>query len=945
MDTVETDRMLREREAQYRSVFEATTDGLVIHNSQGTIVEINPAYCRMLGYDRDELIGKHVSILIPSEHHHLIAEGMESIGTQETPRARVVVLRKDGTRLHVEGHGVAFLLNGETHYLGVTRDITDQLQAEQQLREREQQYRSIFEATTDGLGIVDAEGNLVEVNPAYCRLLGYSYDELLGMPATKLMHPDQRHLIAEGTQTILGEGGSVNNRAILVRKDGTLLHVDGGGTAFAYRGEPHILGVVRDITDGVHAEEQLRERERQYQSIFESSADGLAIYDQRGFLVEANPAYCHMLGYTPDELVGMHATATVHPDFHHVIAEGLERVNRDVPFRAEVRLVRKDGTSFPADGGATTFTYHGTPHDLVILRDISERVEAEKLLEQRVAERTRELSTLLDVSYNVSSTLELRPLMDVILDQLEDVVEYAGASISLIEGDESRIVAFRGAGSASVALDVRFPLKQSALFQLWRGSAPLIIDDVRQDDTPEAAAFRRDDAAMMDESFSYVRSWMAVPMVVNERLLGVLTLNGAEPGLFTHHHAELVLAIAQQAAIAIENARLYEQTVERTRELSALLDVSRNVASTLELKPLLSLILDQLNLVADNDGIALLEVRGDEFVVLLRRAPGLEDQEFPARYSTQSHGPIWDRLRRGKVTIIGDVRAEDPLARAYENIVGGFLNTSLSFERSFMAVPLMLKDRIIGLLGLTSSRPHYYTTHHAELALAIAQQAAIAMENARLFERAQEVAALEERQRLARELHDSVSQALYGISLGAQTARGMIERDPAKAIDPLDYVVSLAQTGLAEMRALILELRPESLETEGLVAVLQKQAMAVGGRYQIRVTTDLGGEPEAPIGVKQAFYRIAQEALHNAIKHADAREVQLSLACAEGDIILEIQDDGAGFDADSSYPGHVGLESMRERARGIGGSLQITSSPGAGTLIRACIPRAPVKSH
>src|SRR5213078_3825441 len=140
---------------------------------------------------------------------------------------------------------------------------------------------------------------------------------------------------------------------------------------------------------------------------------------------------------------------------------------------------------------------------------------------------------------------------------------------------------------------------------------------------------------------------------------------------------------------------------------------------------------------------------------------------------------------------------------------------------------------------------------------------------------AQAKAALEERQRLARELHDSVSQALFGISLGARTARALLAQDPARAAEPIDYVQSLAEAGLAEMRALIFELRPESLESEGLVAAISKQAAALRARHQIEVRADLGAEPALPLERKEALYRIAQEATHNTVKHARAGAIDL----------------------------------------------------------------------
>lgn len=196
------------------------------------------------------------------------------------------------------------------------------------------------------------------------------------------------------------------------------------------------------------------------------------------------------------------------------------------------------------------------------------------------------------------------------------------------------------------------------------------------------------------------------------------------------------------------------------------------------------------------------------------------------------------------------------------------------------------------------------------------------------------VAALEERQRLARELHDSVSQALYGIALGARTARTQLERDPAKAAEPLDYVLSLAEAGLSEMRALIFELRPESLKNEGLVAVLTKQADALRSRHKLDITAHFYSEPEISLEAKETLYRIAQEALHNIAKHAGATHVELSLQMLDGELMLEIQDNGKGFDPQAEFPGHLGLQSMRERVTDLGGELQIHSQPGEGTSIR-----------
>jgi signal transduction histidine kinase len=210
-----------------------------------------------------------------------------------------------------------------------------------------------------------------------------------------------------------------------------------------------------------------------------------------------------------------------------------------------------------------------------------------------------------------------------------------------------------------------------------------------------------------------------------------------------------------------------------------------------------------------------------------------------------------------------------------------------------------------------------------------------------LYKQAQELAALQERQHLARELHDSVSQALYGISLGAITSREALESgESEEALTSLEYVISLAEAGMAEMRTLIFELRPEILASEGLVAALVKHVTVLQTRYQLTVEEKLGEEPQFSLEKKYALYRIAQESLHNIVKHAHASVVVLSLTTLETEVILEVRDNGKGFDPDASFPGHFGLQSMRERAAKVGGTLIVESSPGQGALLRAEVPRS-----
>jgi signal transduction histidine kinase len=195
-----------------------------------------------------------------------------------------------------------------------------------------------------------------------------------------------------------------------------------------------------------------------------------------------------------------------------------------------------------------------------------------------------------------------------------------------------------------------------------------------------------------------------------------------------------------------------------------------------------------------------------------------------------------------------------------------------------------------------------------------------------------------ERERLARELHDSVEQTLYGISLGAGTAGELLHQDPARAVQPLVWIQEHAVAGLTDLRGLILRLRPEVLARNGLNPALVRLLQTLDTLRGCRTTAELDPEPDLSADVQQALYRIAQEAVQNAAKHARAGHVTLRLFTLDGSVVLEVVDDGRGFTPDGEFPGRLGVRSMRERATGAGGRLEIVAGPGRGTVVRAILP-------
>jgi two-component system nitrate/nitrite sensor histidine kinase NarX len=251
--------------------------------------------------------------------------------------------------------------------------------------------------------------------------------------------------------------------------------------------------------------------------------------------------------------------------------------------------------------------------------------------------------------------------------------------------------------------------------------------------------------------------------------------------------------------------------------------------------------------------------------------------------------------------------------------------------QSWMWVPLAVKGQIIGALGVAHKKRNYFTLHHADLALSVANQAAITMVNAELNKQAQALAVLEERQRLARNLHDAINQSLFSAGLIAEVLPRLWDRDQEEARRSLEDLRRLTRGAMAEMRALLAELRPSTLTDAELGDLVRLLGNAFTGRTNIPSKVTVVGQGVLPADVQVAIYRVCQEALNNVAKHARASLVEINLNHEDTAIELIIRDDGQGFDPARITSGHYGLSMMHERVEGVGAQLSVMSQPGHGT--------------
>jgi signal transduction histidine kinase/ligand-binding sensor domain-containing protein len=400
-------------------------------------------------------------------------------------------------------------------------------------------------------------------------------------------------------------------------------------------------------------------------------------------------------------------------------------------------------------------------------------------------------------------------------------------------------------------------------------------------------------------------------------------------------------------SIRTRNRDLETQVANRTRELAALTaaeqrraeqfrvlaEIGRQITSVLDIDQLLVQVVRLVQQTFSYYHVGVGMIEGDEVVYRVGAGALWDDPGFqfrPAQLKVGREGLTGWVASTGEPVLVGDV-SQDP---RYVWMQG-------SATRSECVVPIKIKGQVVGVLDTQSDRPDSFDATDLAVLQLLAHQAGVAIENARLYGQAQEAAVLAERNRVARDLHDSVTQSLYSLTLMAEAGQRMIKaRDLARVESNQARVSEIAQQALQEMRLFVYELRPLTME-EGLAGALEHRLEAVERRAGMEARLVVEGECSVPGPVQEELYRIAHEALNNALKHAKASAVTVTLRTQPDGTYLEVRDNGRGFDpAAASRSGGMGLSTMQERAARVGGRTTIQSAPGQGTSVQVIAPVA-----
>jgi PAS domain S-box-containing protein len=878
--------------------------------------------------------------------------------------------------------------------------------AEAALRESEDRYRDLVEHSHDLICTHDLAGHILSVNQMAARSLGYEQDELLKKDLRDVLAPEARDQFDGYLATIRQHGVA---SGLMLIQTGT-----GEKRIWAYRNtlrttgvpSPIVRGMAHDVTERKRAERALHHRAKELAALHATALDITAPHQLPTLLHTIVERAVHLLGghggglfLCEPERREIRCVVSYRTRHNYVGAvlrygEGLggRVAETGAPLAINDYHAWPDRMEFVQEGPALAavlcvpMIWQGqvtgviqvlqqdgsrqfTPADQELLTLFANQaaiaVENARLLEAERGAR-RQAETLCAANLALTQSLDLDAILATLLDYLGQLVPYDSASVMLVEPDShlAAVCATRGYErwtDPELTRRIRFDLSAKPwLLTLMKTQQSILLADIETEPDWERVA-----------GSEHIRNWLGVPLVVNGQVIGLYSLDKTTPGFFTKEHRRLAEALAAQAAVTIQNARLHQQVQRRLQELTAVYQASQRLQQLSTLEALAQAVIQVLEETLEYDYGAVLFI--DELTG--RLVPfALSNRWRDTVLTSVSHHRLaapgmrlgfgitgWV-AQTGESVRLGDAR-QDP--RYYQ---------MRAESRSELCVPLRAGHQIIGVVNVESPQLHAYTEADQRVLETIAAHIATAVQNARLYEQVRGYAAEleqrvserkraearlresreqlrnlaarlqsvreEERAHIAREIHDELGQSLTGLKMDlAWLASRLPEDQPWLREKPQD-MRRLIDATIQTVRKIATELRPGILDDLGLTAAIEWQAQEFQARTGIACEF-ISRLEEFPLERDRstAIFRIFQETLTNVARHAQATRVSVSLRAHNGSLVLEVRDNGKGVTAEElADPQSLGLLGMRERALLFGGEVSISGQPGAGTTVTAQIP-------
>ena len=786
------------------------------------------------------------------------------------------------------------------------REAASRLRVEDGVRAAETTGRELIENLSEVIYTAEPDGTLTYVSPGVERLLGYKPAELVGRHVGELIHPATRAPLAKRIHRVLA-GHREENQYLLLTSTGKTRWAQTSSQP-VYAGDQVIgmQGVLTDITERKQAEERIRRQNEFLTTVLESLTHPFYVLNVHDYTIEmANSAALRAninKGATCYALTHRRDTPCDSAE-HPCPIEELKRTGKPVT----VEHLHQD-----LEGRERFVEVHSYPlfdeqgnliRAIEYTLDITERKLAEEALRESEA-------------------------------RWRSVTENSPDHVILLDADLT--IQFLNYPSPGLTIDELIGTPLYAFVQeSSRQEVKAILERVLK--TGEPASYETSYTTPDGDTIHYESR--VVPRVVAGKTVG-LAVNARDST--EHKQAEQALRAASEAA---EQARQAEKerrqdAEQRRRVAEGLAGVVAALNSNQTLAPIL-----------DHIAAKALELLGNQAVAIygLTQADGTLSLQV-------SHGPV-----SADPETLDRICALETIAQAIASRQPLFVNTRETPPphhhrhqppgplQTLLAVPVVVQEQVYGGMVLCSAQARTFSAEEMELASVFANQIALAVESDRLRKEREQAAAAAERNRLARDLHDSVSQALFSATLVAEVLPQVWERDPALAREGLQELEALTRGALAEMRTMLLELRPTAVLKSRLHDLVRQLAEAVTGRAGLQSTYQIEPIPILPPDVHVTFYRIAQEALNNVLKHAKAQNVTVNLVAtppledlAESDwqglITLAISDDGQGLAPGGLKPNQLGLGIMQERAGAIGAELRLEGQPGEGTQVTLVWP-------